>query len=90
MAEVLIDFSHVIVCDGVRYHARACGSPLKDGTWRGWLEFRSREDGRLIRTARETTQPNRVATVYWATGLSAIYLEGAFERAMDRVRAPQL
>ena len=37
-----------------------------------------------IATGRETTQPNRTDTEYWATGLSEVYLEGALQRAFDR------
>lgn len=40
---------------------------------------------RMIRptllTEQETSQPNRVAVDYWATGLEAVYFEGAFDRA---------
>ena len=35
----------------------------------------------VLRTERETTQPNRGAVAYWADGLEPIYLEGAFNRA---------
>src|SRR2546425_4109185 len=38
-----------------------------------------------VRTAPETTQPNRTCTVYWSTGLTPVYLEGALERALSRV-----
>jgi hypothetical protein len=34
-----------------------------------------------MRTGRETTQPNRPDLLYWATGLTAVYLEGALDRA---------
>ena len=32
-------------------------------------------------TGRETSQPNRLAVQYWATGLEPIYFEGALARA---------
>ena len=35
-----------------------------------------------VRSPRETTQPNRTDTVYWATGLTPVYLEGALQRAL--------
>src|SRR5205814_6429032 len=43
-------------------------------------------DGRgpVLRTDRETTQPNRAAIAYWASGLEPVYLEGAFDRARRR------
>jgi hypothetical protein len=36
-----------------------------------------------VRTPRETTQPNHADLIYWASGLSAIYLEGALTRAAE-------
>jgi len=53
-----------------------------DGLWVGWIEFVAAH-GPLVRTPRETEQPNRAALVYWAEGLSAAYLEGALQRALD-------
>jgi hypothetical protein len=35
-----------------------------------------------LRTRRETTQPDREALVYWATGISGTYLEGALARTL--------
>ena len=35
----------------------------------------------ILRTGRETTQPDRRALEYWASGLEPLYFEGAFERA---------
>jgi hypothetical protein len=37
--------------------------------------------GPALRTGRETTQPNRDAVAYWASGLEPVYFEGAFVRA---------
>jgi hypothetical protein len=36
----------------------------------------------IVRTNRETSQPNLVDLEYWATGVSAVYLQGALERAL--------
>lgn len=36
----------------------------------------------MLRSGRETTQPNRQDAMYWATGLTAVYLEGALDRAL--------
>jgi hypothetical protein len=90
VAEVLVQFSEpVIGRDGTRYVARACGSEMPDGLWQGWIEFLDADGGRALRSGRETTQPNRADTVYWATGLTAVYLEGALERALKLpVRSP--
>ena len=87
MAEVLVQFTEPIVADGVAYRANACGAPTSDGLWQGWIEFTPTSGGPSIRSRRETTQPNRVDAVYWATGLTPIYLEGALQRTL-RPRTP--
>ena len=75
---VLVDGS------GRRFVSHILGRPRGDGTWEAWIEFRS-EDGRsLLVTERETTQPNRAAVEYWASGLEPVYFEGAFARAAER------
>jgi hypothetical protein len=66
------------------YTAQACGAEMPDGMWYGWVEFLPVDGGLPIATGRETTQPNRTDTEYWATGLSEVYLEGALQRAFDR------
>ena len=89
MAEVLAEYSDVVISEGGRrYIARACGAPVPSGQWQGWLEFIDLASGDALRSARETTQPNRVDTVYWATGLTAVYLEGAFQRALHPLIRP--
>jgi hypothetical protein len=86
VAEVLVEFAKpVIGRDGSRYVARACGSESHDRMWQGWVEFLPMAGGDAIRTPRETTQPNRQDTEYWATGLTPIYLEGALERASNPI-----
>jgi len=51
-------------------------------TWEGWIDFVPLGAGLPSRrTSRETTQPDRAALEYWATGLEPLYLAGAFERA---------
>jgi hypothetical protein len=83
MAEVLVEFSDVIAAnDGAAYTAKACGGEAPGGMWHGWIEFTPVAGGPVLRTGRETTQPNRQDTIYWATGLTAVYLEGALERAL--------
>ena len=56
---------------------------MDETVWQGWLEFEPIDGGPTLRSPRETTQPNRVDTVYWATGLTAVYLEGALDRALN-------
>jgi hypothetical protein len=90
MAEVLAEFSDIVTAeDGKRYAARACGAPVPSGQWQGWLEFVDTESGAAIRSGRETTQPNRVDTVYWASGLTPVYLEGALWRARHPLTRPR-
>ena len=83
MAETLMVFQSLISGpDGVTYEPRACGAPMADGMWQGWIEFVPVGGGAPVRSPRETTQPNRSDAVYWATGLTAVYLEGALRRAV--------
>ena len=83
MAEVLVEYSDVVISAGTnRYVARACGTAVPSGQWHGWLEFIDVETGDAVRSPRETTQPNRTDTLYWATGLTPVYLEGALQRAL--------
>ena len=93
MAEAFVTFNDTLVApDGTSFTARACGRPMPDGRWEGWLEFEAADGSEVLRSGRETTQPNRADTVYWATGLTPVYLEGALERALNprRVRAPRV
>jgi hypothetical protein len=85
MAETLLRYQNPVTApDGTEYEARACGSPMPGGTWQGWIEFVPVRGGEPVRTPRETTQPNRVDTEYWATGVSAVYLDGALRRALTK------
>ena len=87
MAEVLVRFTESVRgSDGQTYAAQACGGVADDGLWEGWIEFVAL-NGFLVRTPRETEQPNRNALVYWAEGLTAAYLEGALQRALDTLMA---
>jgi len=90
MAEVLAEYPDIVVGeDGTRYAARACGAAVASGLWQGWLEFVDVDRGDAVRSGRETTQPNRVDTVYWATGLTPVYLEGALQRALHPITRPR-
>lgn len=72
----------VVDARGRLYDALIYGEPRADGMWEGWIEFRP-VDGTsaTLRTGRETTQPDRAALTYWASGLEPLYFAGAFERA---------
>jgi hypothetical protein len=66
---------------GEEYTVHAYGEEREDGTWEGWLEFEPASGIPSRRTGRETTQPNRQALAYWASGLEPLYLDGALARA---------
>jgi len=84
MADVLLEFEKpVLDADGGRYAARACGRETEDGRWEGWIEFVPEGDSLVLRSERETTQPNRTDAEYWATGLTPVYLEGALHRTLE-------
>ncbi|MGH9901905.1 MAG: hypothetical protein ACRD68_08860 [Pyrinomonadaceae bacterium] len=67
---------------GAVHDALVYGERRDDGRWEGWIEFHPTDEaGPALRTGQETSQPNREALAYWASGLEAVYLEGAFARA---------
>jgi len=87
MAEVLVEFDAAFQgSNGAKYSPRACTKAADDGRWEGWLEFSDLDTGAVIRTARETIQPTRDDVMYWATGLTRVYLEGALARALTPAR----
>ena len=79
MTEAIYEHPHPLELDGVRYRALVHGSERADGTWIGWIEFVS--GTRRVRTEQETSQSNRDALAYWASGLEDVYFEGALHRA---------
>jgi hypothetical protein len=83
MAEVLAEFAkRLLGGDGRAFRAQVVGAPMPDGRWEGWIEFIPVDGGPPLRTPRETTQPNHRDAVYWASGLTAVYFEGALDRAL--------
>lgn len=86
MAEVLFQFDTPLpLTDGPSYLPRACGRETEDGLWEAWIEFLPHDGSAILHTSRETLQPNRQDALYWATGLTAVYLEGALDRALSRI-----
>ena len=74
--------THVQTPAGVTYVPRTYAEREADGTWKAWLEFRPiTGEGTVLRTERETSQATREAVESWASGLEAVYFEGAFSRA---------
>ena len=84
-AEVIQTFPDAVAGeDGRQWTARACARPT-ERNWEAWIEFIPLEKGTLpVRTPVETSQPDREAVSYWASGLTPLYLMGALERALDR------
>src|SRR5262245_58882209 len=72
--------------DGRIFTAQACGREREGGLWEGWLEFVPHDGSAVLRSQRETTQPNLVDLEYWATGLTPIYLQGALERTLTPLK----
>lgn len=82
MAEVLTSFATPVRDDYGSYYARAVGRPATDHMWEGWIEFVPVDGGSdVLVSSIESRQPERQHLVYWATGLTHIYLEGALRRA---------
>lgn len=82
MAEVLVQFDAALTApDGRRFAPQACGRPAGN-VWEGWIEFVPMDGGAPLRTPRETEQPNRDDLMYWAQGLTRVYLDGALSRAL--------
>ena len=82
MAEVLVDYETDVIYGDTRYHPRAVGRLADDGMWQGWIEFVPADDEEVVVTGVESTQPEHEHLVYWATGLTPVYLEGALARAL--------
>jgi hypothetical protein len=83
MAQTLVTFDMPLVHgDGHRYRVQVCGRERDNGQWEAWIEFEDVETGEVFRSQRETTQPNRKDAVYWASGLTPVYLEGALDRIL--------
>lgn len=75
--------------EGRGYAASVHALERVDGMWETWLEFRGLGRDVVLRTNRESEQPNRRAALYWASGLQASYLDGALLRA-TRTRLTEL
>jgi len=64
------------------YVAQVWGRAMNDGRWEGWIVFAPIARGQMRRTDRETTQSTHAALAYWATSITAVYLEGAPTRSV--------
>jgi hypothetical protein len=87
MAEVLRSFDEPITHSTGTFHARVVGRAASDGMWEGWMEFVPIEPGgtEVVVSPVESTQPEREDLIYWASGLTVVYAEGALDRALHPV-----
>jgi len=76
--------------DGEEYLARVYADQQPGGLWEAWFVFFPIAGGRTLATDRETTQSKLDDVIYWATGISPAYLEGALTRALDRLPEARL
>lgn len=82
MERLLQQFEKPIAdASGVLYTVYLYGRSRPGDTWQGWLSFERVSDGRRFVTDVETTQSNAEGILYWATGLTDAYFDGALERA---------
>jgi hypothetical protein len=86
MAEVIQEFTSQFHDENnAHYSVLAYGERSVGGLWEAWIEFHPVDETRsVMRTERETTQPNKPALEYWASGLEPLYFEGAFIRARPK------
>ena len=81
MAELIHQCEHPVQAGDERVYVARLTQHARGHLWAGWLEFTPHDGGAPLRTGTETTQPNRAALAYWASGLEPIFLEGALGRA---------
>lgn len=79
--QIIYEHPHRFRSDTHEYSAFILGVERTDGTWAGWIEFVPFDGVRRLRTGQETSQSNRDALYYWATGLEDVYFDGALSRA---------
>jgi hypothetical protein len=92
MTDVLVEFDTIVHDErGRGWMPRACTRIADDGLWEGWIEFVPTDSSlEPVRTGRETEQHDRDGALYWAEGLSRVYLEGALNRALAPSRAREV
>src|ERR1044071_2065864 len=87
MDQLLQQFEQPVTdSDGTLYTAYLYGRSRPGDTWQGWLVFERQSDGHRFATGAETTQPNAAAILYWASGLTSAYFDGALDRAKKTPR----
>ena len=82
MDSLMMQLSETVSDQRGTFHARVMARERNDGSWEGWLEFvPSDDDSCRYTTSIETRQHDRATLERWASGLTAVYAEGALARA---------
>ena len=82
MDAVMMQLSETVSDERGTFHALVMAREGNDGSWEGWLEFVPTDDDSCrYATPIETRQHDRVTMERWASGLTAVYAEGALARA---------
>jgi len=91
MDAVMMQLSGTVSDERGTFHALVMARERNDGSWEGWIEFvPPDEESCRYATPIETRQHDRVTMERWATGLTAVYADGALARARTlRTAAPE-
>jgi len=82
MDVVMTQLSETVSDERGSFHALVMARERHDGRWEGWLEFvPPAADSCRYATPIETRQPDRATIERWASGLTAVYADGALGRA---------
>jgi hypothetical protein len=85
VTELIHQYSTLLAAaDGERYVVRAYAGRQPRGLWEAWFVFIPLSGGNPLVTEPETTQSKRPDVVYWASGISRLYLQGALGRASEK------
>lgn len=83
MERLLQEFEQPVTdAAGTTFKVSLYGRSRPGDTWQGFLVFERLTDGKRFPTGVETTQPSAEAILYWATGLTGTYFDGALTRAL--------
>jgi len=83
MTDVLRRLPETVADARGTHRAQVLARQRGDGSWEGWIEFAPADAASSLKytTPIETHQRDRVALERWASGLTAVYAEGALARA---------
>ncbi len=93
MVHFIVQYPGTFEARGARYVARVYADQQPRGLWEAWFVFfplAPLAGGRPLATDQETTQSKREDLVYWANGITPVYLQGALSRAIDRLPETRL